>query len=159
MNPSHVERSVLTDAILSALAATLKPVGDAEAPRGGIAGWQGGQPNATGTNFVPYSVLTPLNASGATGPLSDSQGDWVLPYALTCYGVSRKQCEWMADTARNAIMSLNGQTVTMDSGTSNAYDRYIQQVIAQQIGAVQKVTETDPPYYGQSDVVALWTSR
>lgn len=154
-----IERGPITAAVLVAAATQGKPVGDSEAPRGGIAGWQGAQPNADGSNFIPYSVVTPMGASAGQGPLSDSQADVVFPYAVISYGVSRQQVEWQADAVRTAIATIAGQDVTMYLGAPNQYQRRIQQVVTQQFGTVQRVAETDPPYYGQSDVVSLWTSR
>lgn len=159
MSGAHLERGAVTRAVLVAAAAVGKPIGDAEMPRGGVAGWQGGQPNADGTNFVPYSVITPLSTVTGTGPLSDSEGDIVIPYAVTSYGVSRQQCEWMADSVRLAIDALTRTDIEMFSGKANQYNRRVQQVVDQTIGTVQRVDQTDPPYYAESDVVALWTSR
>lgn len=153
-----LQRGALTDAVLVAARTQDKPVGDSEAPRGGVAGWQG-PPNKDGTNFVPYSVVTPLTTGSGSGPIADPQGDVVVPYAVVSYGVSRTQCEWMADSVRAAIATMARSDVTMYAGSPSEYQRRVQQVVAQQIGTVQRVADTDPPYYGQSDVVALWTSR
>lgn len=153
-----VERRVLTEAVLTAARTTGKPIGDAEAPRHGTTGWDG-QPNQEGSNFTPYSVITPMQAGSGSGPFDDSQGDVVIPYAITSYGASREQCEWMADRVRASIHSLNNTEVVMWSGTSDQYSRMIQLVMEQQIGQVQRVDQTDPSYYSETDVVALWTSR
>lgn len=155
-----VQRRTFTDAVIAAVTAHVdgKPVGDGEMPKGDVAGWQG-EPNQDGTNFVPYVVVTPLVANAGTGPFGDPQGDVILSYSLTVYGVSREQCEWMADSARAGVASMAGQDVTQWSGTSDVYQRRIQQVVDQQIGAVQRMDQTDPAIYAQSDVVALWTSR
>lgn len=158
MTETHVQRRLFTQAVLTRAATAGKPVGDAEAPRGGVAGWQG-PPNENGSNFVPYSVITPMNAAAGSGPLADPQADVILPYGVTSYGVSRNQCEWMADAVRAAIRGLRGNTVTMWSGAPEQYDRLVQQVLVTQIGQVQRVTDTDPPYFGQSDIVSIWTSR
>lgn len=153
-----LERRVLTEAVLTAAATVDKPIGDAEVPRDGVAGWQG-EPNSSGTNFVPYAVVTPLQVGQGTGPLADSQGDVVVPYAISAYGVSREQCEWIADRVRAALHTLVKTDVVMWSGTSNQYSRRIQMVLEQQVGQVQRVDQTDPAYYSESDVVALMTSR
>lgn len=156
---AEVQRRTFTDAVLGTLVGALdKPVGDAEVPRGGVSGWQG-EPNQDGSNFIPYVVLTPMTAGAGTGPIGDPQGDVVLPYSLTSYGVSREQCEWMADAARQAVSTLGGVDVVQWSGTSQQYTRRIQQVVDSQIGQVQPINLTEPAYYAQSDIVALWTSR
>ena len=159
MTASNLERGAVTAQVLIKAATIGKPIGDGEMPRGGVAGWQGGQPNADGTNFIPYTVITPLSVQMGTGPLSDSGTDVVIPYAVTSYGVSRQQCEWMADGVRAAIEGLHRADIVMYSGKANQYNRRVQQVVEQSIGPVQRVGDTDPPYYGQTDVVALWTSR
>lgn len=154
-----VQRRTFTDAVLEALRGALdKPVGDAEMPRGGVAGWQG-EPNQDGTNFVPYVVLTPMNAGQGSGPIADPQGDVVLPYSISSYAVSREQVEWMADASREAVASMTKQEIDQWSGTSGAYQRMIQQVVDTQIGQVQRIDQTDPAFYAQTDIVALWTSR
>ena len=153
-----VQKRTFTEAVLTALGTVGKPVGDAEAPRGGVAGWQG-EPNQDGTNFIPYVVLTPLQAGAGSGPMDDPQGDVVLPYSLTSYGVSREQCEWMADAAREAVAAMRNQDVAQWSGTSDEYQRRIQQVVDMQFGQVQRIDQTDPAFYAETDVVALWTSR
>lgn len=155
----RVERGVVTAVVITAAQTVGKPIGDGEAPRGNVAGWIGGAPNQEGTNFVPYSVINPMSAGGGSGPLADPQGDVIFPYAVTSYGVSRRQCEWMADAVRMALYGLTQSNITMFAGQEYQYVRRVQQVMDQQIGTVQRVTETEPPYFGQSDVVALWTSR
>ena len=159
MSGARLERGAVTAAVITAANLGGKPVGDGEAPRGGVAGWQGGVPNQDGTNFVPYSVVTPLTVGAGTGPISDSGADVVISYSITSYGVSRQQCEWMADTFRSAVGTLTHKDITMWSARPGEYHRRVQQVVEQQIGSVQRVSDTDPPYFGQSDVVALHTSR
>lgn len=156
--PSTIQRRTITKALLDAAATQGKPIGDGEMPRGGAAGWQG-DPNADGSNFVPYAVVSALQAGGGTGPLLDPQGDMIFPYAMTSYGVSREQCEWLADNVRQAVAALAGQNVDQWLGTSQHHQRRIQQVVDSQIGAINRVDQTDPPIYSQTDVVALWTSR
>lgn len=144
-------RGAVTDTLLSALAGTGKPVGDAEGPHAG--GWQG-DPNSDGTNFVPFVVCTPQASGPPDGPIGNSQADVVLPYALTSFGVSRKQCEWMADEARKWAFTLNKALIDQD-GT---YHRKVIWVAIQSIGAVTRQAEQEPAYYGQTDIIALWTS-
>lgn len=155
---THVQRGALTDLLLITLTTTGKPVGDAEAPRNGLAGWQG-DPNADLTNFIPYVVLTPLGASAPVGPISDPQADWIFPYALTSNGVSRQQAEWMADASRAALLPLVNASLTMDSTTPVSYQRMIQQVMVSQIGQVSLLTNINPAYYSQTDTIQVWTSR
>jgi len=152
-----IQRAELTKALLGVLRASDRQVGDAEMPRGGVAGWVG-QPNAEGTNFVPYSVLTPLAAGSGNGPLADPGEDVLFGYAITSYGVSREQCEDQADLMRLQCASIHKLTVAQWVGTPNEYGRRINTVVVQSYGAVQRMGDTDPKFYGQTDTVSLWTT-
>jgi hypothetical protein len=144
-----IERRLLTAAVVGTLEGhTGKPVGLANAPLDG--GWEG-EPNVNGSNFVPYTVVTPNTATMASGPQSDPQGDRQVPYSLASFGVLPEQAEWMADTARAAVEQLKKTTVTLGDR-----DYKIQQVRTDVIGGLVRVDSTDPPYWGQVDVVTLW---
>lgn len=150
--PTPLYRRPLTDLMLARLGSvTGQPVGDAVSAAQG--GWQG-QPNADGSNFVPYVVLVPGPASVSSGPLADTQADWQVAYTLTNFGVSREQCEWMADKARDAAVTF-AREVVMLNGDSYS----VQQARATVIGPVQRVDATEPPFYGQTDSVTLWISK
>ena len=143
-----IERRLLSAAVVTAIEATGKPVGLADAPGGG--GWSG-QPNMDGSNFTPYTVVTPNTATMATGPFDDPQGDRQVPYSLASFGVLPEQAEWMADEARSAVELMKKTTVTLGDR-----DYKVQQVRADVMGGLQRVDSTDPPYWGQVDVVTLW---
>lgn len=149
--PQSLYRRFLTDILLARLGTAGQPVGDAVSPPGG--GWIG-QPNADGSNFTPYVVLTPGPASVSSGPIGDTQADWQLAYSMTSFGVSREQVEWMADTARAVAVTLARETVMLNG------DGYaVQQAREQVIGPVQRVDATEPAYYGQTDSISLWISK
>lgn len=152
-----IQRAELSKALLAVLRASDRPVGDVEMPRKGTAGWVG-QPNANGSNFIAYSVLTPLESAGGTGPLVEPGEDVWFSYAITSYGVSREQCEDQADIMRFQCAGIHKQTVTQWPGTPNEYGRRIQTVVVQTYGAVQRMGDTDPKFYGQTDTVSLWTT-
>lgn len=152
-----IQRSALTDAVLTVLRSSGRPIGDAEMPRGGAAGWIG-QPNAEGANFAAYSVLTPVQANMGEGPLGDPGSDAVFGYVLTSYGVSRAQCEDQADTMRLTLGLVRRQVVPQWVGTPMEYGRTISTVLFTGYGAVQRMGDTDPKFYGQSDSIALWTT-
>jgi hypothetical protein len=152
-----IQRSALTDALIAQLKTSGKVIGDAEMPRGGVAGWIG-QPNSEGTNFIAYSVVTPVQANMGDGPLFSPGSDVNFGYVLTSYGVSRKQCEDQADTIRLSLASVHGLVVDQWAGTPNEYGRTIQSVIFTGYGPVQRMGDTDPKFYGQSDTVSLWTT-
>jgi hypothetical protein len=143
-----IERRSLSAAVVAAVATTGSPVGLAHAPQGG--GWQG-QPNLDATDFVAYSVVTPQTATNAMGPLSDPQADRQIPYAVSSFGVSPEQTEWMADKSRSAVAAMKKTTVVLGDGSYK-----IQQVRTDVIGGLTRVDSTEPPYWGQVDVVTLW---
>lgn len=153
---SRIQRSAITSAFLNVLQATGKPVGDAVAPRGNV-GWLG-QPNADGTNYIPYGVLTPLPTGAGTGTLADPGGDVWFNFAITSYGVTRAQCEDLADILVLAALKIHKLDVTMWVGTADEYGRRIQSVLVTNYGAVQPLGDTDPRTYGQTDSVSLWTT-
>lgn len=152
-----VQRSPLTDAVLAQLRQGGRPVGDAEQPRNGVAGWIG-QPNTEGTNFVAYSVVSPLSSGAQQGPLSDPGEDVQFGYAITSFGVSRTQCEDQADLMRYQLMLIRNLDVNQWPGTSHEYVRRVQTVIVTGYGPVQRMGDTDPHIYGQTDTVSLLTT-
>lgn len=156
---NFIQRKPITQAVRDALETVGRPVGLAEAPRGGVAGWTG-DPNAAGTTFRPYCVLTPMTAGLGSGPLDATQSDVALPYAVTSYGVSAEQCEDSADLLRAALITLGQSktTVAQWSGSPEEYGRRIQTVLIQSYGQVQRAGQTDPAYYGQTDLYTLLTS-
>lgn len=149
-----VYRGPLTDVLLTAMSSVGKPIGDAEAPIEG--GWQG-EPNAAGNNFVPYTVLTSGVAGAPTGPIADPSADWQFGYNLSSFGVSRTQCEWMADRSRNSVQTLKNTVQVLGPNASDKYT--IQKVSVSIMGAVQRVDATNPPYWGQVDQFTVWVTK
>jgi len=143
-----IERRLLSAAVVAAAATTGIPIGLAHAADGG--GWQG-QPNLDTTDFIPYGVVTPSTATFASGPLSDPQGDRQLPYTISSFGVKAEQVEWVADKLRAAIGAMKKTVVDLGDGTYK-----VQQVRTDTIGGLQRVDQTEPPYWGQVDVLTLW---
>ena len=103
-----IERRLLSAAVLQALQSQGIVAALAHAPDGG--GWDG-QPNKDGSNFIPYTVVTPNTATSATGPVSDPLGDRQLPYSFASFGVAAEQCEWMADKSRAAAGAMKKTVV------------------------------------------------
>lgn len=159
------ERRELTAAVKAALTAV--QVGDPNNPGSTLdalvgvgslplgSGWEG-EPNAPGSFFVPYFVLTTLTATPAadTGSLANPQQDWHVPYAIQSFGITHDQAEWMADRGRVAVTSLKGQI--LQCGASKYK---VQQIWTAQIGAVSRVPASDPPFYGQQDGATLWMAK
>lgn len=146
-----IERRLLTAAVVAAAATTSQPVGNSNAPITG--GWQG-EPNLDGSNFVAYVVVTPQTATFASGPMSDPEADRQIPYAISSFGVLPEQTEWMADKARSAVEAMKKTTVVLGDASYK-----IQQVRTNVIGGLSRVDATDPPYWGQVDMVTLWLTR
>lgn len=153
-----IQRAPLTAAVLTALRAANRPVGDNEMPRGGTAGWVG-QPNADGKNFVAYSVLTATGGNGSVGgPLTEPGSDPQLGFVITSYGVNRIQCEDQADLMRLQLNNLTRTNVGQWVGTAFEYQRRIQVAIVTGYGPVQRMGDQDPKVYGCTDSIALLTT-
>lgn len=146
-----IYRGPLTDALLLALADVGKPIGDGYRPAG--SGWQG-QPNAPGSEFVPYLVLTASTSTRSSGSIGASQSEWQMNYLVSSYGVTRPQCEWMADHARDLLGALARTDVVLGPHTY----RY-QQVWTQTIGGVSPSSTNDPPIWSQQDQIVIWLSK
>ena len=146
-----IERRLLTAAVVDAAEATGQPVGHSNAPITG--GWQG-EPNLDGSNFVPYVVVTPQTATFSSGPLSEPEEDRQIPYAISSFGVLPEQTEWMADKVRAAVAAMKKTSVVLGDSTYR-----IQQVRTNVIGGLSRVDSTDPPYWGQVDVITLWLTK
>jgi len=152
-----IYRGVLTDLLIDTLdGAVGKPIGDGQAPVAG--GWQG-EPNQAGTNFTPYLVLTAGvgNNQSPAGPLSDTSADWLLSYNLSAFGISRQQCEWIADRGRDSLGVL--KNTVQQLGPSASFDHTIQKISTAAIGSIQRVDVTNPPYWGQVDQLTVWVTR
>jgi hypothetical protein len=141
------KRRPITDAVITAIENVIDHVGDNEKPDAG--GWQG-DPGSSA--FVPYCVVVSLSTSDSQGSFEDPQGDVVFPYSLISYGISRKQCETMADDARHAAqLELTGVDVTTHK---------VRRVSVRTFGEVQAVrTKQDVTWYAETDVVELDLAR
>jgi hypothetical protein len=149
---ANLSREPLTGLLITALGSAGAAVGDARKPETGV-GWIG-EPNAPGNEYTPYLVLTPLAAVTSDGPFDSPQADWRLPYQIQAFGVSRQQCEWMADQARSLLGAQRGQVLALGSASYKT-----QQVRTESIGAVQRQDSTDPATFTQADVVSVWLTK
>ena len=147
-----LKRRNLTKAVIDQVAVGGKPVGDGVVPKN--AGWIGGQPNKEGTNFVPFSVVSTGSSSSSSGPISDFQADWQTSYAVSSFGVSREQVEWMADTARENLALLKDSIIDLGDAS---YKVILVRVDA--IGGIQRVDATEPQYWGQTDAYTVWVTK
>jgi len=147
-----LNRRILTKTIIDKVKLTGKPVGDGVTPKG--AGWTGGQPNAEGTNFVPFCVVGIGTSSSSSGPISDFQADWQTTYTVSSFGVSREQTEWTADLARTNLALLKGTTLNLGDANYKVIS-----VRVDAIGGIQRVDATEPQYWGQTDAYTVWVTK
>lgn len=147
-----MDRQPLTMLVQSNLATTSGfPCGIGSIPSGG--GWQG-QPNTSGTNFKPFTIIIPQSTGTSTGPLTDTQADWHMPYSVQSFGITAAQSEHMADQARLALQIVKHTVLSLGDGNYQ-----VQQVRVDQIGSLQRVDTTDPPFWGQNDLLNLWLAK
>lgn len=145
-----LSRSPLTDAVLTALRAGGRDVGDGELPD---ASWIG-QPNLPGSVYKPFAVLSELTADRSDGPLGDSQADWRMPYMVEFFGVRRDQCSFIADEMRGALDGLRFSVLRLGA----AYYKVVW-VRHDSIGQPQRIGVTNPPFWHQQDGVTVWIGK
>jgi hypothetical protein len=145
-----LQRSPLTDAVLTQLRTLGPPVGDAVIPD---SMWIG-QPNLPGSFADPFAVLSTLRAGDSSGSLGDSQSDWHMPYLIESFGVSRDQCDWIADRLRNLLTALRGQALALGP------DHFkVQYVRVDDLGEPARIDAVDPPFYHSQDVITVWIGK
>lgn len=156
-----IHRKPLTDAILVQLRllelpdTTLIKAEVGSMPLG--AGWGTHQPNdPTGPGFAPYYVLTTMTAvpSQDAGSIAAPQEDWHFPYMVQTFGAAHEQTETYADKARNALAAMKDTILAL--GASNYK---ISQIWTSQIGGINRVPDSDPPYFSQQDGFTLWVAK
>lgn len=147
-----IERYPISAAVLAAVQTSGFPADLARKPDDG--GWTLGSPPGPDSQFTPYTVVVPRSASSSDGPIADSSADWRLPYQLTSYGVNGEQVERLADRVRLAVAGMVKTSVTTDSGVYK-----VQKVGTDALGAVDRVDQTEPPFYVQTDTLVVWVSK
>jgi hypothetical protein len=146
-----IERSPFTRLCIAAIEGAGFPAAVSERPRAG--GWQG-DPNAPGVPFVPYAVLVPQTANVSSGPIGDPQGDWRLPYSVGTYAITGDQCEQAADRVR-AVLAALVRSAVASSGPSYR----VVKVNVTTLGSVNRVDQTDPPYFTETDAFEVWANK
>lgn len=153
MSPVFLPRGEITTYLVDALRAAFPfPVGDNDNPAEPH-GWQG-EPNAEGTNFVPWISLGTGASSNSSGPQSASAADWRANYFVTTAGVARRQTDQTADLARDQLTTLARQKIITTNGTWS-----LQQARVTAIGGISRMGQTRPYYFLQIDSIELWLSR
>jgi hypothetical protein len=142
---------LLTDAVLAACRVIgAFPVGDNSAPADG--GWAGGVPNVG--EFKAYAVVSSQGALASASPIGADRCDWDTTWLAGSYGGSREQCEWVADEIRKPFCDLIGTTHDLGGVTWK-----IMGTVFKNLGAVERIDTTDPPYWQVRDTVGLRITR
>lgn len=152
--PSSPSRGPITTRIITELETAGFPVGDNANPEDPY-GWQG-EPDGAGSTFTPWMTLAPGTAQpqAPPGAFADTGREWRLMYTVFYAGVSRKQCEALADKMRDALINITRETVTTPSGNWK-----IQKVSCTNIGNNNRVGSTFPDYSSQADSFDVWITK
>lgn len=155
--PSSPSRGPITTRLFTELETAGFPVGDNAAPTEdqGVYGWQG-EPDGSGSAFTPWMTIAPGTASpqNPAGALGDTGREWRLMYTVYYAGVSRKQCEALADKMRDALTNISRESVTTPTGNWK-----IQKVSCTNIGTNNRVGSTFPDYSSQADTFDVWITK
>ncbi len=156
---SSPSRAHVTAWMVSELEETGHPVGDGNVPENLPFGWQG-QPNAAPSFFIPWLSTMPgtarINPSQATiGSFADAGSEWVMSYSVSFNAVNREEVEWIADSTRKHL--VNVERTDLDCGDYGHWK--VQQVRSVSIGGINRVRQTDPDYYLQTDNFDVWISK
>jgi len=147
---TRLRRRPLTELLLDTLrAGNGKPVGDGEAPHN--AGWSD-DPDSPAAVFTPYVVLAALPGSRSQGTFADPQDTWLVPYKLVAVGVSREQCDWMADKALDDLDGLE-QTRVLDGAWK------VMQLQLQVLDGPARIDQSEPPYWQRGDTLTVWLTK
>lgn len=153
MTAVTLPRGQITSYVVDTVLATFTfPVGDNTEPTKPY-GWQG-EPNDEGTNFIPWISVGTGASSNSSGPQAASQADWRANYFITTAGAARQQTDQLADQARDTLVKMQRQSIMTTNGTWR-----IQQARVASIGGINRMPQTRPFYYVQTDVIELWLSR
>lgn len=149
--PSFLPRSDLTDWILDYMRGQNLVVGDGEAPAQG--GWTGPMQDPS-SDFIQYVVLSPGTVGDPTGPLADTQADFVVPYSITSYGLNRSMAEKTSEAARQVAVDAPRTMVLLGNSSW-----VIQQVRASSIGGVVRNDNAESAKYSEIDIVSFYMSK
>lgn len=142
MTTLHSGRT-LTDAVIQALETAGLLVGDGEAPDGH--GWAGIPDQSA---FVGYVTVYELIGGTIDGTLGRPDDDASTLYQLTSTGATRQQCEWVADKARNTMLS----TTWVITG------RQVMRAAVDMLGGTVRDDDVQPPVFFSPDRFRIWTT-
>lgn len=158
-----IERSAITNQLLTSLRTLNFPVGDNNFPTDANNnpvpyGWAG-EADAAGENFMPWLSLTPMPGQGQGQTLETLGGQvlWLLNYSLFIAGVNRNQSELLADRARNLLCNLGSGGILTVAGPSAHW--VIDGVKCPNMGSNNRVGEAFPYYYTQTDNYQVWVTE
>ena len=153
-SPSSPSRGPVTNRVILELRSEGHPVGDNAAPEDPY-GWQG-EPNGSDSHFIPWMSLTPGPGSSLTPPgaMGDTGQMWRFVYNIFYAGVSRKQCEALADKMREALTNIAREVVETKTGPWK-----IMKISCTNIGNVNRVGSTFPDYSTQADSFEVWITK
>lgn len=134
---------LLTDAICHALTVAGLLVGDGEAPTGH--GWQG-TPGAS--TFVGYVTVYELTGGVLDGTIGRPDDDAAVVYQLTSVGHDRRQCKWVADKARAALL---GAVLSLA-------DRSVMRISSDMLGGTTRDDDVQPSVFFSPDRYRVWTT-
>ena len=134
---------LLTDAIILTLATAGLEVGDGEAPEG--VGWQtiAGQ-----SQFFGYVVVHPIPGGVLDGTIDAPDADAWPIYQCSSYGANRAQCEFVADEARDVLLST---PITLSART-------VAQVRVDMLGGARREDDIQPPIWQGVDRYRIFTT-
>ena len=149
---SNVDRGKISDWIEQKLIAAGFKAENMTAPTD--AGWRD-DVYSEGAEFIPYIVINPQTSSQPSGSMATSSSDWVLPYTISSYGITRAQVEDLSDDARATLINGRGETFTMRDGTTWK----VISIQCSSIGGVGVNQNIVPFAYSQSDSIVIYISK
>lgn len=146
MSASSLSRGPITDRLITELETEGFPVGDNAAPEAPY-GWSG-EPNAPHSTFTPWMVLGvgPGGPDSPQGAMGDTGQNWKLGYTVFYAGISRTQCEALADKMRAALTEIAREKVSTDTGQWQ-----IMNVRCNAVGSCSRVGSALPDHFTESD--------
>ncbi len=125
----------LTDVIVFTLQSAGLVVGDAVRP-------------SAATATAGYVVVYSLPGGSIDGTLGAPNDDASVMYQLTSVGADRRQCEWVADRARQVILSA----------VMPLTDRIISPVMVDMLGGTIRDDDIQPPVWYSPDRYRVMTT-
>lgn len=104
--------------------------------------------DCTDGSFRPWAVIHPMRGGDLDGSLGLGQEDAEALYQITCVGATQEQAEWVADTARIALLAA----------TPTAPGRAVVLVVIDELGGSTRDDDAQPPLWFIADRYRLLTT-